>query len=175
MLTLIKLLLQEQFHQGLHCLAFSQHAFIRHIPGNTMDLFKFRDNCGRDKGIQIFRTLMVTCLYYISSSKTIFFFLFLNEKICCGYSLEAPYDGTCKEYPQHMFSWRNKKNIKFFTEKSALIYSYVYYRDMWQIRRRNKLPEDVWKDLPHWGYTVNQQNKHCHLTDQILQIFCLIL
>ena len=27
------------------------------------------------------------------------------------YSLEAPHWGTSNEYPQHMFSWKNKKNI----------------------------------------------------------------
>ena len=39
------------------------------------------------------------------------FFLFLKENICCGYSLEAPHLAASKEYPQHMFSLRNKKNI----------------------------------------------------------------
>ena len=39
------------------------------------------------------------------------FFLFLHENICCGYSLEVPCRGASNEYPQHMFSWRNKKNI----------------------------------------------------------------
>ena len=38
-------------------------------------------------------------------------FLFLNKNICCGYSLEAPQRGASNEYPQHMFSLRNKKNI----------------------------------------------------------------
>ena len=38
-------------------------------------------------------------------------FLFLNENICCGYSLEAPRRGATNEYPQHMFSSRNKKHI----------------------------------------------------------------
>ena len=28
-----------------------------------------------------------------------------------GYSLEAPHRGASNEYPQHMFLWRNKKNI----------------------------------------------------------------
>ena len=37
-------------------------------------------------------------------------FLFLHENIHCGYSLEAPRRGASNEYPQHMFSWRNKKN-----------------------------------------------------------------
>ena len=27
------------------------------------------------------------------------------------YSLEAPWQGASNEYPQHMFLWRNKKNI----------------------------------------------------------------
>ena len=38
-------------------------------------------------------------------------FLFLDENICCGYSLEAPCRGASNEYPQHMFSLTNKKNI----------------------------------------------------------------
>ena len=28
--------------------------------------------------------------------------------------LEAPCQGTSNEYPQHMFSWRRKKNINTF-------------------------------------------------------------
>ena len=35
----------------------------------------------------------------------------LHENICCGYSLEVPQRGTSNEYPQHMFSWINKKKI----------------------------------------------------------------
>ena len=38
-------------------------------------------------------------------------FLFLDENICCGYSLEAPRRGASNEYRQHMFLSRNKKNI----------------------------------------------------------------
>ena len=30
-------------------------------------------------------------------------FLFLQENICCGYSLEVPQRGTSYEYPQHVF------------------------------------------------------------------------
>ena len=43
--------------------------------------------------------------------KVLIFFLFRHENISCKYSLEAPHWGTSNEYPQHMFSWRNKKNI----------------------------------------------------------------
>ena len=38
------------------------------------------------------------------------FFLFLHGSICCGYSLEAPCLDAFNEYPQHILSWRNKKN-----------------------------------------------------------------
>ena len=61
----------------------------------------------------IFMTNMVRT---IATDKALFtsencWFLFLNENICCGYSLEAPQWGASYEYPQHMFSSRNKKNI----------------------------------------------------------------
>ena len=36
--------------------------------------------------------------------KKMIFFLFLQENIRCGYSLEAPRRGASNEYPQHMFS-----------------------------------------------------------------------
>ena len=45
------------------------------------------------------------------NQKVSIFFLFLNENICCGYSLEAPQRGASNEYPQHIFSLRNKKII----------------------------------------------------------------
>ena len=49
----------------------------------------------------------------------IIFFLFLKENICCGYSLEAPQGGASNEYPQHMFSLRNKKDISSFRMKKV--------------------------------------------------------
>ena len=44
--------------------------------------------------------------------------------ICCRYSLEAPHRGASNEYPQHMFSLRNKKNIMWIP---PLICSYDWY------------------------------------------------
>ena len=35
------------------------------------------------------------------------------------YSLEAPRWGASNEYPRHMFSWRNKKDISIFRMKKA--------------------------------------------------------
>ena len=42
------------------------------------------------------------------------FFLFLEEKIYCEYSLEVPHRGTSNEYAQHKFSSRNKKKMPIF-------------------------------------------------------------
>ena len=49
----------------------------------------------------------------------IIFFLFLDDNIRCWYSLEAPRRGASNEYPQHMFSLRNKKEISIFWMKKA--------------------------------------------------------
>ena len=46
-------------------------------------------------------------------------FLFLDENICCEYSLEVPQQGASNEYPQHMFLSRNKKNVAIFWLKNA--------------------------------------------------------
>ena len=46
-------------------------------------------------------------------------FLISPQKICCGYSLEAPRRGASNEYLQHMFSCRNKKDIRIFRMKKA--------------------------------------------------------
>ena len=35
----------------------------------------------------------------------------IKKKPTLWYSLEAPQQGTSNEYPDHMFSWRSKKNI----------------------------------------------------------------
>ena len=44
-------------------------------------------------------------------------FLFFHE--IRGYSLEASQQGISNEYPQYMFSWRNKKNISTFWLKNV--------------------------------------------------------
>ena len=46
-------------------------------------------------------------------------FLISPQNVCCGYSLEAPRQGTSNEYLQHMFSSRNKKNIATFWLKKV--------------------------------------------------------
>ena len=50
------------------------------------------------------------------SGAMIFYILFLNKNICCGYSLEVPSRDASDEYQQHMLLLRNKKDISFWTE-----------------------------------------------------------
>ena len=55
-------------------------------------------------------------------------FLPFHENIYCGYPLEVPHQGASNEYPQHMFSWRNKKKIDLaipYLERYSL-YSWCY-------------------------------------------------
>ena len=49
-------------------------------------------------------------------------FLILLENIDCGYSLEPPRRGGSNEYPQSMFSSRNKKNIRIFYLKIFIFF-----------------------------------------------------
>ena len=69
--------------------------------------------------------------FFIATDKALVFiqkmlisFLFLDENIHCGYPLEAPRRGASNEYPQHMFSSRNKKNIMWIP---YLICRYVVF------------------------------------------------
>ena len=41
----------------------------------------------------------------------IFFFIFLNIKECCGFSLESPHHGNSNEYSQHTIINIKKKKI----------------------------------------------------------------
>ena len=46
-------------------------------------------------------------------------FLISRQKHMLWYSLEAPQRGAFNEYPQHMFSLRNKKDISSFRMKKV--------------------------------------------------------
>ena len=61
---------------------------------------------------------------FFNKKKNLYFFLFLDENICCGYSLEAPPRGASNEYPQHIFSSRNKITI-YHIWRSSLIRVYT--------------------------------------------------
>ena len=57
---------------------------------------------------------------YVNMWNIYFFSYFVHKNIYCGYSLEAPHWGASNEYPQYMFSWRNKKTISTFRLKKVL-------------------------------------------------------
>ena len=48
----------------------------------------------------------------------------LHKNICCGYSLELPWRDDSFEYPQHIFSWRNKQNYPLIITKYP---SYLFH------------------------------------------------
>ena len=105
-----------------------------------VNLLNHRKSYGNSKdqgGILVHRRGMIRAPS-IATDRALFFirkmlisFLLLHENICCGYSLEAPRRGArgaSNEYPQHMFSWRNKKNIMWIP---PLICSYVPVCSIW--------------------------------------------
>ena len=46
-------------------------------------------------------------VFFVSTKKS--YFSYFSTKMWCEYPLEVPHRGTSNEYPQHTFSWRNKK------------------------------------------------------------------
>ena len=93
---------------------------------------------------------------HLLNLKVLIFFLLLHENICCGYSLEAPHRGASNEYPQHMFSWRNKKSIMWLPlhilgyEKvkfcGFIVYIYHIALEKWGIQLRLN-PFSPWKHM----------------------------
>ena len=49
------------------------------------------------------------------------FFLFLNQNICCGYSKELSQWDSSFEHPKHMFKMRGKKIITIFLRSKILL------------------------------------------------------
>ena len=43
------------------------------------------------------------------------------------FSLEVSHWGTSNEHPQHIFLWRNKKNISYFVEKAPEVWLCLGY------------------------------------------------
>ena len=84
-------------------------------------------------------------------------FLFLNENICCGCSLEAPRRGASNEYPQHMFSSRNKKNIMWIP---SLICSYetVQIQISWLLHKPTYLDLDFLQRQSKSGFSRTRVN-----------------
>ena len=81
------------------------------LPGYTCELILWFFNTPPDKAF-FYQNLLI-------------FFLFLQENIWCGYSLEAPRWGASNAYPHHMISWRNKKKI--FLLSGPMLNKGVFY------------------------------------------------
>ena len=75
---------------------------------------KLEEEEGRKKPVLRLRACLQRRHFCFCSVFFLFFFfniLILYENICCGYPIEVHHRGPSDEYPQHMFSLRNKKNI----------------------------------------------------------------
>ena len=111
----------------------SSGCFTRYLYASTTNKPLFFFPCGtlywstwKNTSKEIFQAKyfsIATDKALFSSKKMLISFLFLHKNIGCGYSLEAPHWGASNEYPQPMFSWRNKINIMWIP---SLICSYVF-------------------------------------------------
>ena len=79
-----------------------------------------------------------------TNNKSVIFFLLSprpHVNVCCGYSLEAPWQSTSNEYQQHMLLLRNKKNISTFWLKKKnnnnTFCSYVWFNHLSQDTSQN--------------------------------------
>ena len=57
------------------------------------------------------------------SDKILTFFHISAQNVDCGYSLEPPHRGGSNEYPQSMFSNKNKKNNVYPVNPSFTVYN----------------------------------------------------
>ena len=98
-------------------LMFLKALLMHHNPSNSLALMEDCVTVKTDQNLDIVNMLkdaFQRCLLgqpnYIAQDNYVYFFI-SSQKTCCGYLLEVPRRGASNEYPQHVFSWRNKKNI----------------------------------------------------------------
>ena len=102
--------------------------------------------------------------FLISRSKHMvwrIFYLFvcIYTNTCCWYSLEVPHRGASNEYPQHMFSWRNKKKCQsFWLEKIVLMELWLWFHLCWTEGYELCISLQVFPDQSPWSYSINIQN-----------------
>ena len=112
-----------------------------HVKKNkSMNITKPAQNAVNQKYSEVYVGIKIQFIFYVCivSDKRHFFnqnvwifFLFLQENICCGHSLEAPHRGASNEYPQHMFSCRNKKLFTWYLLLSGAMYMYDTWWQWW--------------------------------------------
>ena len=106
---------------------------------------------------------------YLPENWHFFFFSYFSKKtyvvgthqkrltVCCGYSSEAPHRGASDEYPQHMFSSRNKKNIYLIRGHPRSFYIlYIFTSPSSQDREVSQLRETFSPNRPlGWPLSYN--------------------
>ena len=113
----------------------------------------------------------------LAQSKVHTYILFLDKNMCCGYSLEAPHQGTSNEHHNKCFHSEIRKLSILFSWKKCLIWSY------------SRVNDTVYWERPQWGlaslYTLlsntnpiktNIKPKFlCYLTNKQPKSTCLAL
>ena len=87
---------------------------------NRIPIMHLVKKCTTKNGLKKFSAQQIRCFFHPKNADI---FLISQWKHTLWYSLEAPRQGTSNEYPQHMFSLRNKKNIMWIP---PLICSYEF-------------------------------------------------
>ena len=107
---------------------YNWHRFLLWSADLKSSLFFF---LGKGSFTQLEPCYNLPCIGLDKRGYQVNIFLISHENIHCGYSLEAPRRGASNEYPQHMFLWRNTKNINTFGLKKAP------YLELWGPWRAN--------------------------------------
>ena len=109
--------------------------------------------------------------------KGIFFFI-SPWNVCCGYSLEAPHPGASNEYPQHIFSWRNKNIYLKPLLSRAISYLYLNYPCLRSVISSSTLSDGLsfcfWMvncSLAVWKVTITGHKNLDLLYWQVIKIF----
>ena len=109
----------------------------------------------------------ITALYkslFFFNQKILIFFLLLYKNICCGYSLEAPRGDTSIEYPQFIFSLRNKETI--YLDTPVYKYSWLSLSRPRLSRITAYLEVKIWSLPIHENLTTD--GKYCRKEEKLL-------
>ena len=95
--------------KSLRFYCYKQMDIHMHVSRNRFSFLEVKKACHRTTYCNIYTTAAQDKVLFFPTKIT--FFLISQQKHMLWFSLEAPCRGTSNEYPQHMFSWKNKKNI----------------------------------------------------------------
>ena len=99
----------------------------------TVSLIKIGPDKTLFSKVYLFLGTQWKCLEFFFQQKIL---IFLHKNIRCGYILEVPQWGASNEYPQHMFSCKNKKNISTFRLKKRILSRAMWHTFWWRNKKK---------------------------------------